>query len=155
MFKELFENLPVIVGMPNVEADEINRIVLLSDRCMPLNPHTDMLWLFSAIYKSLGYAYTFENGLVKLPGNYGTKLIIHFKFSLLSTKSSKKLIQLFINLNFIKLANPDLDIRIIWFYPEIDEDLMEIGEYYKTNSDSQIKDKKNKIHFKLKSYVYS
>jgi hypothetical protein len=133
-----FISLPYDTEAPKIDYKE--GVLKLYGHCIPSEPDSTLSFLFEAILLHI---------------EHYNELTILFKFDSVNTSSSKKFSQLFNKFNAMKSQNKKYKINIIWSYPKIDEDMQELGEFYKLNSDTLAK-KGNypKINFKLKSYNY-
>jgi hypothetical protein len=119
-------------------------ILLLYGKCIPQNANESLDELFDEMLNYL---------------NTGLDLTILFKFDAVNTTSSKKFGELIVELNKIRESDcekkSNRKINIIWSSPKIDEDMQELGEYYRDCSDGQAqKFGFKKIVFKLKTYNY-
>lgn len=114
-------------------------ILTLTGNCMPENCDYTLGTLFKEIYDYL---------------KYHDSLTLIFKFSNVNTTSSKLFLELFLKLNSIQ-KDEKKKIRVYWHSPHVDEDISELGEFYKEQSDKMAKKNKHKpLYFKLKYYNY-
>jgi hypothetical protein len=137
-----FNTLPYDPEAP--EIDFKNGILKLSGRCIPSDVDITLGIIFDEIFKYL---------------ETGSNLVLSFKFDYVNTSSSKKFTDFFTRLNLIRKEDlkkkTKREIEVYWFSPIIDEDMEELGKYYKENSDSLAKKSKYKpIKFNLKIYRY-
>ena len=137
-----FNTLPYDPEAPKINFKD--GVLTLSGKCIPTDGKATLGIIFTEIEDYL---------------NQGLDFTIIFKFDAVNTTSSSKFIDLFFKMNQIR--NLDCEkkskrkINIVWSSPKIDEDMEELGQYYKEYSDGQA-DKNNfkKIDFKLKLYRY-
>jgi hypothetical protein len=115
-------------------------ILTVYGNCIPENPDYSLGILFHEIYEYIKFHNSFT-------------LIL--KFSCVSTLSSKSFLSFFTKLTEIVGKETKKDIRVIWHSPHIDEDIAELGEFYKEQSENfSKKNKIKKLNFKLKFYNY-
>lgn len=137
-----FQNLPVDHDAPKYKYFE--GILNLFGKCIPDDSEISLTPIFEEAYK-----------IVK----DGLSLTISMKFEYINTKSSKKFLDLFLRLNEFRKKDFELkskrEIFILWHSPKVDEDIIELGEFYQEFSDGLAKKGKYpKIKFILKTYNY-
>lgn len=136
-FDMFFCTLPADPDRPKFDFKE--GVLTLHGNCIPENCDFSLGFLFNEIYEYIKFHESFT---------------LVLKFAYVNSKSSKSFLLLFLNLTEIA-GKQKKDIRVIWHSPHIDEDMAELGEFYKEQS--EIYSKKNKIkklNFKLKFYNY-
>ena len=137
-----FQHISVDSQIPKINA--IDGILSLYGNCDPDNADLALNELFDAIYSHL---------------KKSKSLTIDFKLYFMNTGSSKKFANLIEKLNDYRakdeFINSERKLVIVWRYDKTDEDMKELGEFYKTYSDSLAKKGKYKpINFKFYSYNY-
>ena len=133
-----FDTLPEDPCRPPLQFDK--GILRLSGNCMPEDCDFTLGILFNEIYEYLKYNDSFT---------------LVFRFANVGTASSKMFLDFFKKLNAIHAAEKQKKIRIYWYYPHIDEDIEELGIFYKEQSDLMArKGNYKQLYFKLKSYEY-
>lgn len=115
-------------------------VLTIFGNCIPENPDFSLGILFNEIFQYIKFHDSFT---------------LIFKFSYVNSRSSKNFLTFFQNLTEIVGKDKKKDIRVIWHSPHVDEDMAELGEFYKEQSDNFAK-KNNikKLNFKLKFYNY-
>lgn len=137
-----FNTLPYDPEAPKIDFKD--GILTLSGNCIPTDGKATLSVIFDEIEQYL---------------NQGLDLTLIFKFDHVNTSSSHKFIDLFFNINQVRKLDCEKKskrkITIVWCSPRIDEDMEELGQYYKEYSDGQAaKNNFKKIDFKLKIYRY-
>jgi len=137
-----FTQLPYDASAPLISYKD--GILKLYDLCIPENPDESLDPLFNEISEFL---------------KTGSNLVIIMEFKAVNSGTSKKFINLFKTLNQFRAADwlfkSKRNIEILWKSPRPDEDMIELGKYYKRFSDKLAKvGKYRKIDFTIKLYNY-
>lgn len=133
-----FDTLAHDPDRPKLEFKE--GVLTLTGNCMPEDCDYTLGTLFQEIY-----------GYIK----FHDSLTLVFKFSNVGTTSSKMFLEFFLKLNTIQRDEKGKKIRVYWHSPHVDEDIAELGEFYKEQSDNMAKKGNYKaLFFKLKFYNY-
>jgi len=115
-------------------------VLTLTGNCMPENCDFTLGILFAEIFEYL---------------KFHDALTINFRFANVGTASSKMFLEFFIKLNEVHKTQKQKKIRVYWHSPHVDEDIYELGEFYKEQSDKLAKKGNYKaLYFKLKNYQY-
>jgi hypothetical protein len=133
-----FDNLPHDPDRPPLTFKE--GVLTLSGNCMPENSEYTLGILFAEIFEYLKFHDCFT---------------ILFKFSHITTTPSSMFLSLISRLNELQRTQKKKKIIIYWYSPHVDEDISELGEFYRDQSAIMAKKGKYKpITFKLKFYEY-
>jgi len=106
---------------PNINFDVKNMSFTIVGECRPEN----VLTYFSPI---LNWLNKFKNWEINLPEPVEETLTFHFKLAYYNTSSAKFLFNIFEKMKSIH--EEGMKVKIVWYYDELDEDLLENGKEF-------------------------
>lgn len=105
---------------PKIELNFVEGKFLFSGESRPENVHS----FYGPIFKKLD---DYENYLKRTTGK---KIECIFNFEYFNSASSKSILDIIERIMKIKENNPEIDIKIKWYYDSMDEDMLEAGKEF-------------------------
>ena len=106
---------------PHIKFDVTNFEFLMKGECRPEN----VLTFFTPVLKWLTQFKSWTSNQSTLPKN---QIEFHFQIEYYNSSSAKFLFNIFERLSF--LAEEGVNVKINWYYDELDEDLLENGKEF-------------------------